>query len=274
MKEGSSNSRWLFLDSGESDASTNMAIDDYLAHHVEDNMPVLRFYQWQPFTISLGYGQKSGEIDTDKCRRDNIHIVRRATGGRAVLHAEEVTYSIVIPKESLRHSENILKTYNFISRGLVAGLKALDVDVSLEKRTIGNVKYADKSLLAVPCFSAAAQYEILYRNKKLVGSAQRRFDRAILQHGSILTGDFHLKLIEYLSAVKPDVSKRVRKTLAEKTVCISQILKKSLTYQQIINALKTGFMKEYNLIFTEKKFSEEEISEITKLKTNYPNLWR
>ena len=251
-----------------------MAIDAYLAQHSEDDVPVLRFYQWRPYTISLGYGQKLDDIEIEKCRKDDIHVVRRPTGGRAVLHAEEVTYSVIVSRASQWFQDGILTMYNFISRGLVTGLKLLNIDASLEKRTPGNQRYAVKSLRAVPCFSAAAPYEILYRGKKLVGSAQRRFDKAILQHGSILVGPFHLKLIDYLAATNPEARERLRKILDEKTISISQILGKPISYEQGVDALKSGFIHEYGITFTTKNFTSQDVSEINQLKRLYPNLWR
>lgn len=274
MREELSNNHWLFIDSGQCDASTNMAIDVYLAQNIDDDKPVLRFYQWRPYTISLGYGQKVDQIETEKCKQDNIQIVRRPTGGRAVLHAEEITYAVVIPKASQWYHDSILMTYNFISRGLVAGLKSLNINASLEKRTLKSAQYAENALRAIPCFSAAAQYEILYQGKKLVGSAQRRFDKAILQHGSILVGSFHLKLVDYLTSGNPVIRERLRKYLDQKTIAISQILGRPISYEQGVDALKKGFIREYAMTFVNKKVTSHDVSEINQLKKQFPNLWR
>ncbi|MBN1349928.1 lipoate--protein ligase family protein [candidate division KSB1 bacterium] len=251
-----------------------MAIDTYLAQKCTEDLPILRFYRWSPHAISLGYGQKIDDIDLRTCQQDNIPVVRRPTGGRAVLHAEEVTYAVIIPKDSPWYHEQILETYHFISQGLVAGFRALNVDVSLERRTYSNTQYAEKSLLGAPCFSASAQYEIVYQGRKIVGSAQRRFDKAILQHGSILNGSRHLALLKYLNNLNKDVRQRLQEVLEKKTLSISQILNKQIPYGDIVQSFKKGFIDEYQLTFVDKSFAAQELSEINHIKTNFPNLWR
>jgi lipoate-protein ligase A len=266
---------WLLLDSGTQDGPRNMAIDEFLATQGELELPLLRFYQWNPYTISLGYNQRADDLAAERCQADGIGVVRRPTGGRAVLHAEEVTYAVIIPKcAKAWYAESTLAIYNLISELLVTGLSRLGLAVSLEQKTSGNTAYAARTTTAIPCFSASAQYEILLEGRKLVGSAQRRFEKAVLQHGSILLGDYHLKLPNYLKISQPDEADRLTKLLAEKTISISQILNYIPTYQQVIDAIIAGFVEKKQISFITNKLTPGEWAGVEMLRKKYNQLWR
>ena len=261
---------WRFLNTGSQDGFHNMAIDEVLATQSVpgDKRAVFRVYQWQPYAISLGYNQNPDDLNLEKCRHDNIDVVRRPTGGRAVLHAEEVTYSVIIHRDSDFFSPDILTTYNRISEGILRGLHRFGVDAELVQRLPEDEKssaYKNK----IPCFSGAARYEIAWQNKKLVGSAQRRYEHAMLQHGSILVGTFHLGLANYIAAMSDAQIKKFRKTLEEKTISISQVLKKDVRYDQLIWALKNGFQECWNIDFLEGQLTPREQSEANKLVKKY-----
>ena len=150
--------KWWFLNTGLSCGAKNMAIDEVLATRIvsKEKIPIFRVYGWQPYAISLGYGQDPKKLDLNKCKQDGIDVVRRPTGGRAVFHAEEITYSVIIPKGSALYSSDILSTYNLISRGLSAGLRLFGIDAQLVKRRIEEKKSASYKN-DVPCFSFSAQ---------------------------------------------------------------------------------------------------------------------
>lgn len=266
---------WYLVDSGPNNGSLNMAIDEYLATSVNCEVPILRFYQWQPYAISLGYNQRSADIDLEKCRQDKIDIVRRPTGGRAVLHAEEVTYAVIIPKPASDWFQNSTRvTYQFISQALVAGLAKLGLSVKLENRTHGNVAYAARTSAAIPCFTAAAQHEVMFQGKKLIGSAQRRFSSAILQHGSILLGDFHLKLPQYLKINNPKEQIALQQSLVEKTISISQILKQPISYREVVDAIVAGFSEQYHISFIKKEMKSQKHPQLERLLDKYQQGWR
>ena len=250
-----------------------MAIDEVLATHSvpHDKRSILRVYQWEPYAISLGYNQSPGDLDLEKCKRDNIDVVRRPTGGRAVLHAEELTYSVVVPRDSDFFSTDTLTTYNRISEGILSGLLLFGIKAELVQRLPGDEKsssYKNK----IPCFSGAAKYEIVYQNKKLVGSAQRRYENAILQHGSILVGTFHLRLANYIATMKPAQVKKFQQALEEKTISISQILTGKIRYDKLIWALKNGFQECCNIYFLEGQLTTRELAEIKKMVKKYQAL--
>jgi lipoyl(octanoyl) transferase len=257
--------KWWFLDTGLSHGAKNMAIDEVLATRIvpKANVPVFRIYGWQPYAISLGYGQDPKKLDLQKCRLDGIDIVRRPTGGRAVFHAEEITYSVIIPKDSVFYSPDILSTYNLISKGLLAGLKLFGIDTQLVKRRVDEKKSATYKN-DVPCFSFSAEYEIAYANKKLVGSAQRRYENSILQHGSILTGVRHLKLADYIIFSDELLRKRFKEELTNKTISISQILNQKVDRNKLIKNLKIGMQNSFNIELIDKKLSPHELNGVNK----------
>jgi len=262
--------KWLFLNTGLLSGAENMAIDEVLATRIvpEQKAPIFRVYGWRPYTISLGYGQNLNDLNLQKCRHDGIDVVRRPTGGRAVFHAEEITYSVIIPKDSKFYSPDILTTYNLISKGLLAGLHLFGVNAELIDRRNSESKSSHYKN-TISCFSSSAKYEIAYDKKKLVGSAQRRYENSVLQHGSILTGKYHLKLPEYIFL--PDNSKReiFKRALDKKTISISQILDQRVDHNKLINSLKTGMRNIFNIEFEEKQLTPHEVHEANKLIEKY-----
>lgn len=265
---------WRFLNTGAKDGYQNMAIDEVLATKSvpHDLRSIFRVYRWQPYAISLGYNQNPQDLNLQKCKQDKIDVVRRPTGGRAVLHAEEVTYSIIIPKESDFFSSDVLTTYNMINKGILKGLHLIGVKAELVERILEDPEKGTSSKDKIPCFSKSAKYEIAYEGKKLVGSAQRRYENSILQHGSILVGTFHLRLADYIKALKGKRIEKFREALAEKTISISQILSKQINYEKIVWAIKTGFQQCFDIYFFEGQLTPQENSEAQKLVRKYQKL--
>ncbi len=245
---------WRFLDSGEGTGAWNMALDELLARRMsaEGGDPVLRLFRWKPWAISLGYNQPREELDEEACRADGIDIVRRPTGGRAILHAEELTYSVVM-REGRR---GVLQVYNEISAALVRGLALFGVDVSLQKSQ-PDFPEAYRHPSSVPCFASSARYEIEWKGRKLVGSAQRRFaeggEDVVLQHGSILCGPAHRRLADYLASRDPEVIRRVRRVLEERTADLAGITGGSVDLARLGECLRRGFELERGATFREER---------------------
>lgn len=159
---------------------TNMGIDEALALLCRDHA-ILRFYAWETPTLSIGYFQHTDEIDLGACRKSAVYLVRRPTGGRAVLHQQDLTYSLVIPLRPPWTEFSISESYRRINSCLRRGLETLGLEVS------NGIPPGHSSREPSPfCFSAIARYEVLVGGKKVIGSAQRRFPSALLQQGSIL----------------------------------------------------------------------------------------
>ncbi|OQX95101.1 hypothetical protein B6I21_07180 [candidate division KSB1 bacterium 4572_119] len=265
--------QWRFLDTGDADGLMNMAVDEVLATKSVpiQKVCVFRVYRWKPYTISLGFNQNPAELDLEKCVKDGIGVVRRPTGGRAVFHAEELTYSVIIPRESDFYSRDILTTYNRISGGLLEGLRLYGVGAEFVERFGKSEKSSDYKN-SIPCFSSSAKYEIAYDNKKMVGSAQRRYENSILQHGSILTGSFHLKLADYIFFKHENSAARFKEDLEDKTISISQITGKPVDWEKLKNALKSGLEEKFNINFTKSQITPQEIKEAKIMIKTYPKI--
>ena len=169
------------LDTPPAPGAWNMAVDAALMEAVRGGAPpVLRFYRWNPPCLSLGRNQPAaGCYDLEALRAAGVEVVRRPTGGRAVLHDRELTYSVVAADGALGGPR---ESYAAINRALVAGLRRLGVQARLQPRTAAR---APAPSLA-PCFKEPAEGEVVAGGRKLVGSAQLREDGVLLQHGSLL----------------------------------------------------------------------------------------
>ena len=181
--------KWRFLDSGKNLGAYNMAVDEELLARAQagEAVPVLRLYTWDPATVSLGRFQKiENSVNVEACNRRGIDIVRRITGGRAVLHHNELTYSIIARTDNPLFPSNVLGTYKVIAAGLLAGLKNLGIDAEIVSRSNRHAQLVKKGSKEPACFSCPSWYEIVVNNRKIIGSAQRRVSGAFLQHGSIL----------------------------------------------------------------------------------------
>jgi len=181
--------RWrLIVEDAPRAGAWNMAIDEalLLEHAAGKTPPTLRFYRWDPAAVSLGYFQDPAtEVDQGACRSLGIAVVRRPTGGRAVLHDREVTYSVVVGGRRLPGS--VVETYRRLAEGLVLGLRALGAEAVLapEKATPEKATPEGSGQALGACFEVPSSYEIIVGGRKVVGSAQVRRKGVILQHGSI-----------------------------------------------------------------------------------------
>lgn len=192
-----------------------------LAEHQPGDDPVLRLYRWSPPALSLGYNQDSGAFDREAAAAAGLDLVRRPTGGRAILHADEITYAVIGTSPGAVFGDSLHAVYMTINRALVAFFRELGIPAEIsdgESRpeAQGNI-----------CFRSAGRYEISAGGRKIVGSAQRRTRGCFLQHGSILCGTGHLDLSRYLvpGAAGTEVP---RELLAAGTTDLAQLLGRDL----------------------------------------------
>jgi len=187
--------KWNFLDTGLNPGSFNMAFDEDLLARAQkgDRVPVLRFYGWNPPAVSLGRFQKvEVAVNIEACRQRGFDIVRRVTGGRAVLHRHELTYSVVSRTDNPFFPPNVHGTYKVIAEGLLRGLRILGISAEIVSRASRHAHLVETHVKDPACFSSPSWYEIVVNGKKIIGSAQRRLSSAFLQHGSILIDYDHL----------------------------------------------------------------------------------
>lgn len=238
--------RWIFIDSGAKSGRYNMDFDIFLARTCKINEVYFRLYQWDPYTISLGVNQKIDEVDTIQAEFDNIDVVKRPTGGRAILHSEELTYSLIIPLDyGLSAREIYDKTSITLSKALGIYDKRLN-QVELE-----NTQPNFRNLLNQPsgalCFASTAKSEVKYMGKKIIGSAQRKMSTTILQHGSILCGKSHTKLPKYLS--DKTYTNHLLEEISSKTIEISTVTNESVNYNRLSQSIINSFELEWELNF-------------------------
>ena len=219
-----------------------MDFDESLVRHLPGNAGILRLFQWKPWAISLGRNQRLEELDVDRCMKDHVDIVHRPTGGRAILHAGELTYSVVMKGEG----RSIHQVYHDISRALLQGLSLFGVDAELARSQPSNV-----NRFPAPCFASSARYEVEWEGRKLVGSAQRRYGESdiVLQHGSILCGPEHKKVVDYMHFPESAARKRVIRSLNENTVDLAEILGHSVPISDLATCILKGFERAWGISF-------------------------
>ena len=172
---------WRLIESGYLDAYTNMAIDEaiFLMREKLGLPATLRFYAWKPAAISIGYFQKIEDPSLEEYKRQKITIVRRFTGGGAIFHRNEITYSLACSTHEFSAFKDIIKTQQLVHEAIILGLQNLGINAELERK---QGKRADPYF----CFVYPSKYDVVEDGRKIVGSAQRRRNRAFFQHGSIL----------------------------------------------------------------------------------------
>lgn len=248
---------WRLIKDSYHTGFMNMAIDEaiMIAHREGLVPPTIRFYQWSPPAVSLGYFQDlQKEIDVDVCQDMGIDIVRRPTGGKAVLHDKELTYSFIIRENHPLVNNSILETYKKISGGMIRGLSYIGVTAELVPlREKSEIHHSDfKSI----CFSVPSQYEVQVEGKKIVGSAQVRKREIVLQHGSLLIELEKDKLFSVFNF--PSVQIRERFKTRFNATSLEEILKRKINFSELSEILPRGFEKEFGVRLLEGKLTEEE----------------
>jgi lipoate-protein ligase A len=255
-----------------------MALDECLLDAVIAGAPpVVRFYTWRPATLSLGVNQPLGEIDREECEWRGFGLVRRLTGGRAVLHQHELTYSVIARENDPRVSGGVIESYRKISAALVSGLRALGLDVSLAEpskamfRAMAAARRSpgddlQESLERIEsggshgavCFDAASAYEVTVGGRKLVGSAQARRGGAILQHGSILLDIDWDAWVSVFTYATPAGRERAYAKLPARMTSLRQELGRPIGVQEIQAALAESFERTMNIVLHPTPLSNEE----------------
>lgn len=256
---------WRLIMTGEHDGPTNMAIDGAILLSVSEgrSQPTIRFYAWHPPCASIGYAQSMrGAIDLEACRERGYDWVRRPTGGRAVLHIDELTYSVTAPQDNPRVHGDILTSYRRLSRGIVAGLSYLGAEA---RQTEDDGTHGDES---AACFDVPSQYEVTARGRKLVGSAQVRRRGVVLQHGALpLQGDVgRLAHVLQLSAPARGV---LYAKLRERATALDEVLGRQVSWEEVAEALAAGFADALRLVLVRGNLTAHELAAATRLQVRY-----
>jgi lipoate-protein ligase A len=245
---------WRLVVDGEAGGATNMAVDEAILSAVIDGVspPTLRFFAWSPPCLSLGRNQPLADVDGQACRAAGVDIVRRPTGGRAILHTDELTYSVALLQTDPRAAGDILTSYCCLSEGLLAGLRRLGLEVA---QTAGKSKApADPSAV---CFEVPSNYEITVSSRKLVGSAQWRVRGGLLQHGTLpLQGDI-TRIVTYLSFSKAERQAQKRALRARATT-LENALARQVPFSEAAQAMVDGFARALNVTLVPGRLTDHE----------------
>ncbi|MEK3807994.1 lipoate--protein ligase family protein [Metabacillus sp. SLBN-84] len=259
---------WRFIDSGNCSPAYNMALDEVLLEwNSEGNFPpVIRFYGWNPATLSVGYFQKAEkEIDLEAVKRNGLGFVRRPTGGRGVLHDQELTYSVIVSEDHPEMPKTVTEAYRVISEGILQGFRELGLDAYFAVPRTEEEKQGLKNPRSAVCFDAPSWYELVVEGRKVAGSAQTRQKGVILQHGSILLDldeDLLFSLFKYPS---DRVKERMQKNFKNKAVAVNALRETKVTIEEAKEAFIRGFEKGLNIKLEPYKLTEKEQAAAMKL---------
>lgn len=238
--------QWRLIDDGPGDPAWNMAVDEALLRLHNEGLPVLRFYTWSPPALSLGYFQRSDGIRFDKLKLLGIIPVRRITGGRAVLHFGDLTYSVITSANGEMPS-GVYGSYRYICQGLLSAFARMGINAAL-----GSGRPERHGPNA--CFALSTAADIVFEGKKFVGSAQKRIGSCLLQHGSILIRP----QTNILGQIFED-QEGIKEALGAKMTCLEDILARPVDCQEVADAIAEGFKKTVSIALLPDSLTPEEM---------------
>jgi lipoate-protein ligase A len=245
---------WRLLLTPASSGAWNMAVDETLLESVGQNLslPCLRLYTWRPPCLSIGYAQPCSDIDQERLSRLGWDWVRRPTGGRAILHTDELTYSVIAPNSEPRVSGSVLESYQRLSKALLEALNNLNIPA------IANPMSPDSQVKAPVCFEVPSNYEIVVHGKKLMGSAQARRKQGVLQHGTLpLWGDL-TRITQVLTYSNDKQRQEAAGRLLSHATTAEEILKDKLDLPFVIQAFINGFQSALNINLVKMDLTNQE----------------
>lgn len=255
---------WRLVLSGALAPEMNMAVDEAVMTAVAEGTapPTVRFYGWQPPSVSLGYFQRASEVDTDALKRRGYGLVRRPTGGRAVLHDRELTYSVIVSESHPLVPAGVTEAYRVFSSGLMHGFRLLGLDARLADAPVLAAAGGAGAHASAACFDSPSWYELVVDGKKAAGSAQTRQRGVVLQHGSILLDLDAEALFDVLAFPHERMRERMMRTFADKASAINELRKErglgAVPLEEAERAFRQGFERGLGVRLVEGELSEYE----------------
>ena len=251
----------------------NMALDEAILEHAQAgrgvSLPTLRLYAWAPACLSLGHAQPFTDVDSARLEERGWEVVRRATGGRAILHTDELTYSVIAPTDEPRVAGSVLESYNRLAQALLLGVQILGVPVEMSEVAQNNILRNNPV-----CFEVPSSYEITVNGKKLIGSAQARKKEGVLQHGSLpLTGDL-ARICQALVFENEAARQEASKRLLARATTVETALGRAVSWETAAQAFVHAFEAQLGLTFERGELSAKEISrteELVREKYGHPS---
>ncbi len=253
---------WRLLITPPADGAANMAIDEAILYALAGGhgRPTLRFYRWQPACLSLGYNQHFSDVDEAACRALGYTWVRRPTGGRAILHTDELTYSVVTSAADPRVAGSVVESYRALSRGLLGGLQQLGA-VAVQAK--GDMPKNPEQGAA--CFDTPSHYEVTLNGKKLVGSAKVRRKGMVLQHGTLpLRGN--LTRIFRTLALSAAEKELLGRKLRQRATTLAAELGREVSFGEAARAMAAGFSEALNIDLQPAPLSDREQALVNRLR--------
>lgn len=246
---------WRLLKTPAAPGPWNMAVDEAVLEAVGrgDALPTLRLYAWEPACLSLGHGQPFADADHTALEKNDWDIVRRITGGRAILHTDELTYAVITPPDEPRMEGDIITSYQRISKVLLAALESLALPVTATPHA-----QPDPAQANPVCFEIPSHYEITVDDKKLIGSAQARRKEGVLQHGTLpLTGDL-ARITQALAFDTEPARQDAADRLTQKALTVETALGRPISWDQAAAAFENAFSSILSINFQESDLTPTE----------------
>lgn len=259
-----SHSTWRLILDAPSNGAWNMAVDEAILEAVGRgaSLPALRLYAWDPACLSLGYAQSVSDVDMQRLDDHGWQLVRRPTGGRAILHTDELTYAVIAPLREPRVAGGVLESYRRLAEALLGALQLLDLDASADPHY--DLPPGSDPRGAV-CFEVPSNFEITAGGKKLIGSAQARRREGVLQHGSLpLRGDL-TRITQALAFPDEAARQEAAARLGQHAATVEEILGKEVSWEQAAGAFPRAFSETLNLDFSQEQLSPAEIQRAREL---------
>jgi lipoate-protein ligase A len=249
--------QWRILYDRPLSGRWNMALDEAILESVGrgDALPTLRLYAWEPACLSLGISQHASDVDFDELATHGWDLVRRPTGGRAILHTDELTYSVALPISDPIAQLDIVESYRALSAVLMAALDALGAQTQAGRRS----DTAPRRPGPV-CFEVPSHYEITVEGRKLIGSAQVRKSSGILQHGSLpLWGDLG-RICDALAFTDESARDEARQAVRERALTLDEALGRHVSWDEAAERIVEGFSETLGVDWADGGLSDAEIA--------------
>ena len=266
---------WRLLLTPPAHGAWNMAVDETLLESVGRgaSLPTLRLYAWHPPCLSLGYAQPFSDIDRPRLLARGWDLVRRPTGGRAILHSDELTYSVVAPPDEPRLAGTLLESYNRLAQALLAALQSLGLPVEIQEHAALPaahlcLRHWRRQNTNPVCFEVPSTYEITVGGKKLVGSAQARRKEGVLQHGSLpLSGDL-TRILQVLAFPNEVARLRAAERLLAHATTVESALGRPVSWEAAAQAFVDAFRDTLYLNFEPCHLTSTEMARVKELVKN------
>jgi len=262
---------WRLLYTPPARGAWNMAVDESILEHIHrgESQPTLRLYAWEPACLSLGHAQPFADVDLERLKTNGWEVVRRVTGGRAILHTDELTYSITGGAEDPVLAGGVLESYNRLAQALLFAIHELGLPVEIKEHT-GEMNSQN---LNPVCFEVPSSYEITVNEKKLIGSAQARKKEGVLQHGSLpLTGDL-TRICDALVFKDEASRKNAAERLLTRATTVESVSGLKIDWETAAQAFVKGFEAQLGIHFQRGEMSRSEserAGELVKEKYAHP----